>query len=157
MYFDFAISEPHRIHAEEMHQIMLEGHHENMWIDDDPIGSHGFSVFDELHVCDWLSQFELNDDPDYINVNLDESSRAYWIEVNNEEQIENEFMKIIASREVYEDSLIINIEETQNITYNNITLYVMDDLYNYINLVKASRVYIIIAGLYDYLKPIQLS
>ncbi len=134
LYFDFGASEPHRTHAEEMYQIMLEGHHENMWIDNDPIGSHGFSVFDEQHVCDWLSQFELNDDPDYINVNLDESSRAYWIEVNNEEQIENEFMKIIASREVYEDSLIINIEETQNITYNNITLHVMDDLYDYINL-----------------------
>ena len=134
LYFDFGESEPHRIHAEEMYQIMLEEHHENMWIDEDPIGSHGFSVFDEQHVCDWLSQFELNDDPDYINVNLDESSRAYWIEVNNEEQIENEFMKIIASREVYEDSLIINIEETQNITYDNITLHVMDDLYDYINL-----------------------
>ena len=78
-----------------------------------------FSVFDEQHVWDWLAQFELNNNPDYINVNLDESSRAYWLEVNNDEQIENEFMKIIASREVYEDSLIINIEETSHMLYKN--------------------------------------
>jgi len=133
LYFDFGVTEPHRTHAEEMYQMML-GYNENMWIDEEPEGSHGFTVFDENHVCDWLEQFELNNNPDNINVNLDESSRAYWIEVNNNEQIENEFMKIIASREVYEDSLIINIEETQNITYNNITLHVMDELYDYINL-----------------------
>ena len=133
LYFDFGVTEPHRTHAEEMYGIMI-GYNENMWIDEDPEGSHGFSVFDEQHVCDWLAQFELNNNPDYINVNLDQSSRAYWIEVNNDEQIENEFMKIIALREVYEDSLNITIEETQNITYNNITLHVMDELYDYINL-----------------------
>ena len=127
LYFDFGISEPHRTHAEEMYEVMHE-YNNHMWIDADPSGSHGFSVFDEQHVCDWLNQFELNDDPNYINVNLDESSRAYWIEVDNEEQIENEFMKIIASKETYEDSLVINIENTQNIANNNITLHVMDNL-----------------------------
>jgi len=133
LYFDFGTTEPHRTHAEEMYQIM-DGYNSNMWIDQDPAGSHGFTVFDENHVCDWLSQFELIDNPDAINVNLDESSRAYWLEVNNDEQIENEFMKIIASRQTYEDSLVINIEETQNIAYNTITLHVMDNLYDYINL-----------------------
>ena len=110
------------------------GYNNNMWIDQEPAGSHGFSVFDENHVCDWLSQFELIDNPDTINVNLDQSSRAYWLEVNNEEQIENEFMRITASREIYQDSLVINIEQTYNITNNNITLHVMDNLYDYINL-----------------------
>tara|TARA_Y100000814_G_scaffold293117_1_gene273460 strand:+ start:92 stop:1474 length:1383 start_codon:yes stop_codon:yes gene_type:complete len=133
LYFDFGITETHRAHAEEMYQIM-SGYNNNMWIDQEPTGSHGFSVFDENHVCDWLSQFELIDNPDTINVNLDQSSRAYWLEVNNEEQIENEFMRITASREIYQDSLVINIEQTYNITNNNITLHVMDNLYNYINL-----------------------
>ena len=133
LYFDFGITETHRAHAEEMYQIM-SGYNNNMWIDQEPTGSHGFSVFDENHVCDWLSQFELIDNPDTINVNLDQSSRAYWLEVNNEEQIENEFMRITASREIYQDSLVINIEQTYNITNNNITLHVMDNLYDYINL-----------------------
>ena len=133
LYFDFGLTEPHRTHAEEMYQVM-SGYNQNMWIDEDPTGSHGFSVFNENHVCNWLEQFELNNDPDYINVNLDESSRAYWIEVNNDEQVENEFMRITASRETYQDSLVINIEQTYNITNNNITLHVMDELYNYINL-----------------------
>ena len=133
LYFDFGLTEPHRTHAEEMYQVM-SGYNQNMWIDEDPTGSHGFSVFNENHVCNWLEQFELNNDPDYINVNLDESSRAYWIEVNNNEQVENEFMRITASRETYQDSLVINIEQTYNITNNNITLHVMDELYNYINL-----------------------
>ncbi len=135
LYFDFGVTEPHRTHAEEMYQVMSEaGYNQNMWIDENPTGSHGFSVFDENHVCNWLEQFELNDDPDYINVNLDESSRAYWIEVNNYQQVENEFMRITASRETYQDSLIITIEQTYNITDNNITLHVMDELYDYINL-----------------------
>ena len=133
LYFDFGITETHRAHAEEMYQIM-SGYNNNMWIDQEPTGSHGFSVFDENHVCDWLNQFELIDNPDTINVNLDQSSRAYWLEVNNEEQIENEFMRIAASREIYQDSLVINIEQTYNITNNNITLHVMDNLYDYINL-----------------------
>ena len=59
---------------------------------------------------------------------------AFWIEINNDNQNENEFMKIIASRESYEDSLIINIEVAQNVAYNTMTLHVMDSLYDYINL-----------------------
>ena len=133
LYFDFGITEPHRTHAEDMYQIMEE-YNSNMWIDQEPTGSHGFTVFDENHVCDWLSQFELVDNPDTINVNLDESSRAYWLEVDNYQQIDNEFMKIIATRNTYEDSLVINIEETQNTAANTITLHVMDSLYNYIDL-----------------------
>ena len=39
-----------------------------MWIDEYPIGSHGYSVIDENHTCDWLSQYELIDDPDFISV-----------------------------------------------------------------------------------------
>ena len=60
-----------------------------MWIDTEPAGSHGYSVFDEYHVCDWLSQYSLDylDEPQQpysVNVNLDEPSRAYWIEATNQ-------------------------------------------------------------------------
>ena len=44
LYFDFGVTETHRAHAEEMYQIM-NGYNENMWIDQNPTGSHGFSVF----------------------------------------------------------------------------------------------------------------
>mgnify|MGYP001393792354 CR=1 FL=1 len=133
IYFDFGVTEPHRIHAEEMYDILLN-YNENIWIDLNPTGSHGFSVFDESNVCDWLSQFVLNITPDYINVNLDESARAYWIEIDNPYQIENEFMKVVSSREVLENSLNINIDLAENVSYNSIILHVLDDNYDYINL-----------------------
>ncbi len=129
IYFDFGVSEPHRTHAEEMYNILFN-YNANLWIDQSPTGSHGFSVFDYEHTCDWLSQFELFTSPDYINVNLDESSRAYWVEINNNTQIENEFMKIIISREIDEDTLTINIEETQNISYDSIILHIIDSTYS---------------------------
>ena len=83
IYLDFGVSEPHRTHAEEMHQILL-GYNNSMWIDINPTGSHGFSVMDEEHTCDWLSQFELVDTPDLVHVNLDQPSRAYYIEALNQ-------------------------------------------------------------------------
>ena len=83
IYLDFGTSEPHRAHAEEMHDVLL-GYNESMWIDQDPTGSHGFSVMDELHTCDWLSQFTLEDSPSSITVNLDEPSRAYFLEAKNQ-------------------------------------------------------------------------
>ena len=84
LYLDFGVTEPHRTHAEDLYDLLL-GYNENMWIDTDPTGSHGYSVFDENHVCDWLSQFELIDNPESINVNLDEPSRAYWSEAKNQQ------------------------------------------------------------------------
>ena len=73
LYLDFGVTEPHRTHAEDLYELLL-GYNENMWIDIDPTGSHGYSVFNENHVCDWLSQFELIDNPENIIVNLDEAS-----------------------------------------------------------------------------------
>ena len=51
-----------------------------MWIENNPSAGHGYSVIDEQHVCDWISQFVLVNDPDYVNINLDEPGRAYWLE-----------------------------------------------------------------------------
>jgi pimeloyl-ACP methyl ester carboxylesterase len=82
IYLDFGASEPHRTHAEEMYDILL-GYNQNMWIDQDPTGSHGFSVMDELHTCDWLSQFTLESSPSSVTVNLDEPERAYFFDAKN--------------------------------------------------------------------------
>lgn len=79
LYLDFGSTEAHRYHAEDLYNLLL-GYNDNMWIDTIPSGGHGYSVMDENHTCDWFSQFTLVDDPDYIHVNLDEPSRAYWIE-----------------------------------------------------------------------------
>ncbi len=123
------------MHAEDLY-ILLQGYNQNMWIDTEPAGSHGYSVIDEYHTCNWLSQYDLENNPDNINVNLDEPSRAYWIEAYN--QINDEdFIRISASRqdlefplpEGYEffvnnatnsDSLIMHILEPQHTTDNNI-------------------------------------
>jgi len=96
LYLDFGVTEPHRSHAEDLYSLLLN-YNQNMWIDEDPTGSHGYSVIDEFHACEWLSQYELVDNPDIINVNLDEPSRAYWLEPYN--QIENNnFIKLECSR-----------------------------------------------------------
>ena len=112
LYFDFGITEPHRTHAEEMYEIMLE-YNNNMWIDIEPTGSHGFSVMDEAHVCEWLSTFSLITNPMDINLKLDEPSKAYWIQAVN--QINSlDFISIEASKN--ENSLIIyNFENSDSL------------------------------------------
>jgi len=92
LYLDFGSTEPHRTHAEDLYNLLLH-YNENMWIDNDPTPGHGYSVIDEEHSCEWLSQFELIDNPDIINVNLDEPSRTYWLEAKNI-NIEDEFIRI---------------------------------------------------------------
>ena len=115
LYFDFGVTEPHRTHAEEMYEIMLE-YNNNMWIDTDPTGSHGFSVMDEAHVCDWLSEFSLMDNPISINLKLDEPNKAYWIHAVN--QIDSlDFISVEAVKN--EDSLIIyNFENSDSLVLN---------------------------------------
>ena len=108
IYLDFGVTEPHREHAEDLFNLLLN-YNENMWIDENPTGSHGYSVIDENHACDWLSQFELIDNPDFVNVNLDEPSRAYWLEALNQ-NLPDQFIRIISSR----DSSGIYISEFDN-------------------------------------------
>ena len=62
LYLDFGASEPHRYHAEDLYNLLL-GYNENMWIETEPSGGHGFSVMDEHHTCNWMEQFELTDNP----------------------------------------------------------------------------------------------
>ncbi len=104
-YLDFGTTEPHRLHAEELYEL-LQNYNLNMWIDTNPTGSHGFSVIDETHTSDWMSQFELERNPEVINVNLDEPSRAYWLEANNQ-IVEDEFIRIDCER-LNENIYLIN-------------------------------------------------
>ena len=96
LYLDFSVSEPHRYHAEDLYNLIL-GYNENMWIETEPGGGHGFSVMDEQHTCNWMEQFELVDNPREVNVNLDEPSRAYWAETVNITQ-EDQFIRLECSR-----------------------------------------------------------
>ena len=96
LYLDFGVTEPHRTHAEDLYNLLL-GYNNNMWIDTNPAGSHGYSVIDESHTCDWLSHYELIDNPDTINVNLDEPSRAYWVEASNQ-LINDNFIRLECSK-----------------------------------------------------------
>ena len=104
LYLDFGVNEPHRTHAEELYELLID-YNENMWIDTEPVGSHGYSVMDENHTCNWLSQFTLIDNPNNINVNLDEPSRAYWLEAINQNDDQN-FIRI--NSEINHNTIIIN-------------------------------------------------
>ena len=149
LYLDFGITETHRTHAEELYDLLL-GYNHQMWIDIEPTGSHGYSVFDENHVCDWLNQYVLINNPEIINVNLDQPSRAYWLEAYNQ-LIANEFIRINASRnyislsipdfefEGYEfqidtylnsDSLILHVLDEQYLINNNMTFIIDDERNN---------------------------
>ena len=143
LYLDFGVTEPHRTHAEELYHL-LAGYNNLMWIDTDPIGNHGYSVFDEQHACDWLAQFELINNPDKINVNLDEPSRAYWIEAYNQLS-SDEFIRINTYLSYNEslnetipwegygffineysnsDSLVLHVLKQDYLINNNITFYI---------------------------------
>ena len=45
-----------------------------------------------------VSLVELIDNPDFINVNLDEPSRAYWLEPLNQ-KLSDQFIRIVSSRD----------------------------------------------------------
>tara|TARA_B110000116_G_C16629094_1_gene487434 strand:- start:7 stop:900 length:894 start_codon:yes stop_codon:yes gene_type:complete len=127
LYLDFGMTETHRTHAEDLYNLIY-GYNENMWIDTNPSGSHGYSVLDENHVCDWLEQFELIDNPNNIKVNLDEPSRAYWIEAKNQIDSLN-FIYANISRN--EDQILI--EEYTN--SDSLILHIINNNFEDINLV----------------------
>ena len=108
LYLDFGSTEEHRYHAEDLYNLLF-GYNNNLWIDIDPSPGHGYSVMDEYHTCNWLSQFRLFDNPNNINVNLDQPSRAYWIEGKNQIN-EQEFIRINCQR----NNNIITINQIVN-------------------------------------------
>ena len=105
IYLDFGSTEAHRYHAEDIYDLLLD-YNNNMWIELQPNPGHGYSTMDEYHTCNWLQQFELIDDPLKINVNLDEPSRAYWIEALNQNSIED-FIHINCEKDS-NNNIIIN-------------------------------------------------
>jgi pimeloyl-ACP methyl ester carboxylesterase len=117
LYLDFGVSEPHRTHAEDLYDLLL-GYNENMWIETNPIGSHGFSVMDEAHTCDWLSVFELVDSPNSINVNIDEPGRVYWIEARNQIN-ENEFIRLNINSGNNNNFYIYELSNADSIIFHN--------------------------------------
>ena len=97
----------------------------------------------------WV-QYVLINNPETINVNLDQPSRAYWLEAYNQ-LIANEFIRINASRnhinlsipdfefEGYEfqintylnsDSLILHVLDEQYLINNNMTFIIDDERNN---------------------------
>ena len=119
IYLDFGSVEPHRIHAEEMYDILL-GYNHNMWIDTDPTAGHGFSVMDEQHVCDWLSEFTLLRNPSSVYVNLDEPSRAYIFEAIN--QVDATDFILIDGYQTENGLTIDNYENS-----DSLVIYILDD------------------------------
>ena len=129
LYLDFGVTESHRTHAEDLYNL-LYGYNTSMWIDTNPTGNHGYSVFNENHVCNWLDQFELISQPININVNLDEPSRSYWIEAHNQ-HIQDQFINIQAKYEHTSSEIIENhtifIEKYSN--SDSLILHILEDQY----------------------------
>ena len=130
LYLDFGETEPHRIHAEDLYNLLLH-YNESMWIDTDPTGSHGYSVIDANHACDWLSQYNQDylDEPQMpysVNVNLDEPSRAYWLESTNQ-FIEDQFIRINANWENSDGGTAEYIMIDQISNSDSLILHVLDE------------------------------
>ena len=97
----------------------------------DPSNGHGFSVIDEQHACDWMAQFELVTDPNIVRVNLDEPSRAYWLEALNTRN-DRDFISAYVQKEIadldefgYENYLIVNFDYYEN--SDSLLLHIFDD------------------------------
>jgi len=130
LYLDFGTTEPHRTHAEDLYNLLSE-YNESMWIDDNPTGSHGYSVMDENHACDWLSQYSLEflDEPFapyHVNVNLDEPSRAYWVEAYNQ-IIDDEFIRINAQWNQSDGGRFEFISINQFYNADSLILHILDE------------------------------
>jgi pimeloyl-ACP methyl ester carboxylesterase len=141
LYLDFGETETHRTHAEDLYNLLFD-YNDNMWMDTIPTGSHGYSVIDEMHTCDWFSQFELEDNPNLINVNLDEPGRAYWIEpINSQNEIE--FIRVNSNKMYpqHPDSLhILNFIEVSNT--DSILIYeILDGQFNYLQILITEPIY----------------
>ena len=131
LYLDFGVTEPHRTHAEDLYNLLLD-YNQNMWIDTEPTGSHGYSVIDESHACDWLNQYQLVDNPDIINVNLDEPSRAYWVEASNQ-LIDDNFIRL-QCRRCYENGYCIdNFNNSDTLVFNILNDIIPDSIQFYNN------------------------
>ncbi len=128
LYLDFAPDEPHRFHAEDLDSL-LTGYNPDIWIETDPEGGHGWSALDAVHACDWLSGFTLVSDPNDINVNLDEESRAYWAEAGGQ-IASDDFIRIHAQRSnrdyailEFDNALRLSFHlETQDISGQTVTV-----------------------------------
>ena len=135
LYLDFGTSEPHRTHAEDLYNL-ITNYNESIWIDTEPTGSHGYTVFDENHVCNWLSQYNLEylnepQQPYSVNVNLDEPSRAYWIEATNQ-ITDDQFIRINANWSQFDGRIEENIILHQVNNSDSLILHVLDqDIENY--------------------------
>ena len=130
LYLDFGATEPHRGHGEDLYNL-LGAYNANIWIDMDPSNGHGFSVIDEQHACDWMAQFELVTDPNIVRVNLDEPSRAYWLEALNTRN-DRDFISAYVQKEIadldefgYENYLIVNFDYYENC--DSLLLHIFDD------------------------------
>lgn len=67
----------HQYHALDLDSVLTAIHHPAHYIGTH-IAGHGWGVFDVPHVCDWLSQFSLVDNPDSLYITADEPSDNYW-------------------------------------------------------------------------------
>lgn len=128
LYMDFSGVEAHRYHAEDLYSL-LTGYNPNMWIETEPTGGHGWPTLDDSLCCDWMAQFELVSDPDDVNVNLDEPSRAYWAEVPQQitdaqfiriHAVRNSVLDYVIDELINSDSLLIHTgdELQDNIHYD---------------------------------------
>lgn len=117
LYLDFGATEPHRGHAEDLFDV-LSGFNQNMWIETEPGNGHGYSVMDAEHACNWLEQFVLVDDPDEVQVKLDEPSRAYWVEATNQPD-DTDFISIDIALDMNENG-DFGLNHRLDIQFNNI-------------------------------------
>ncbi len=131
IYLDFGSTEPHRYHAEDLYNL-IQGYNANVWIDENSTPGHGYSVIDEAHACDWLSHFALENNPDTINVNLDEPSRAYWLEAYNQIEADN-FIKLEAQRCHESGYCIDNLNNSDTLIFHIINDYIPSDIQFYNN------------------------
>jgi len=82
MYYTFGLAETYWMqHALDMYAVMSHIA-DTLYMVEAFWPSHGWDSMSAREICDWLENFELNDNPDDISINADEDGRYYWVDVD---------------------------------------------------------------------------
>ncbi len=83
------------------------------------IDNHGFAVMNTYDVCQWMSQFSANRQPDFITISADDSNAYYWTRPSP--AFPYEFARYAASRSVEKRHLHLKLIRNVAELYVNIT------------------------------------
>jgi hypothetical protein len=133
-------------HAQDMYELLWP-YVDTVYYEQNGIAGHGWQVAVARDLCDWLSNFTLNDKPSDICINADEPQIYYWTEVVN--QMHTGFTRYDAEYFFSENRLDITIHfnmDTLAVDLVSIELNPLTNLYLNLDIVQAESCVVSLQG-----------